>query len=65
MQPAAGVAGDDELAAEILASLDGRLARMKWPKTIDFADELPRDPTGKLLKRKLRAPYWEGRSTAI
>jgi long-chain acyl-CoA synthetase len=65
VQPAAGVRGDEELAAEILASLDGRLARMKWPRSIDFTDELPRDPSGKLLKRRLRAPYWEGRSTAI
>jgi len=65
VQPAAGVTGDDELAAEILASLDGRLARMKWPRSIDFTDELPRDPSGKLLKRRLRAPYWEGRGSAI
>ena len=65
VQPADGVAASDELAAEILASLDGRLARMKWPKSIDFADELPRDPSGKLLKRRLRAPYWEGRATSI
>jgi acyl-coenzyme A synthetase/AMP-(fatty) acid ligase len=60
-----GVAASDELAAEILASLDGRLARMKWPRSIDFADELPHDPSGKLLKRRLRAPYWERRATAI
>jgi len=65
VQPAPGVTGDEELAAEILASLDGRLARMKWPKSIDFTDELPRDPSGKLLKRRLRAPYWEGRDSAI
>jgi long-chain acyl-CoA synthetase len=65
VQPAAGVTGSDELAAEILASLDGRLARMKWPRSIDFTDELPRDPSGKLLKRRLRAPYWEERGTSI
>jgi long-chain acyl-CoA synthetase len=65
VQPAPGVAASDELAAEILASLDGRLARMKWPRSIDFTDELPRDPSGKLLKRRLRAPYWEGHGTAI
>jgi long-chain acyl-CoA synthetase len=65
VQPAAGVTQGDDLAAEILASLEGRLARMKWPKSIDFTDQLPRDPSGKLLKRKLRAPYWEGRSAAI
>ena len=52
-------------ASSLLASLDGRLARMKWPRSIDFADELPRDPSGKLLKRRLRAPYWEGRATSI
>ena len=54
-----------ELSASILASLEGRLARMKWPKRIEFIAELPRDPTGKLLKRRLREPYWQGRDTAI
>ena len=43
----------------------GRLAKFKWPRTIDFVDELPREPTGKLLKRKLRDPYWADRQTAI
>jgi long-chain acyl-CoA synthetase len=65
VQPAAGVSGSPELAASILAALDGRLARMKWPKSIDFIDVMPRDPTGKLLKRRLRDPYWQGRSAAI
>jgi long-chain acyl-CoA synthetase len=65
VQPAAGVTPGDDLAAEILASLDGRLARMKWPRSIDFAAELPRDPSGKLLKRRLRAPYWEGHGSSI
>jgi long-chain acyl-CoA synthetase len=65
VEPAAGIEPSDELAAEILASLEGRLARMKWPKSIDFVDELPRDPSGKLLKRRLREPYWADRATAI
>jgi long-chain acyl-CoA synthetase len=65
VQPAAGVAPGDELAADILARLEGRLARMKWPKSIDFADELPRDPSGKLLKRRLRDPYWADQATKI
>ena len=65
VQPAEGVKPSDELAAEILAGLQGRLAKMKWPKSIDFVDELPRDPSGKLLKRRLRDPYWAGRATAI
>ena len=65
VQPAAGEQPGPELAAELLASLDGRLARMKWPKTVDFVAELPRDPTGKLQKRRLRDPYWAGRDRAI
>jgi long-chain acyl-CoA synthetase len=65
VQPEEGVAGGPELAASILASLEGRLARMKWPRRIDFTAALPRDPSGKLLKRCLRDPYWAGRDTAI
>jgi len=38
---------------------------MKWPKRIEFIAEVPRDPSGKLLKRRLRDPYWQGRDKAI
>ena len=38
---------------------------MKTPRSIDFIDEMPRDPNGKLYKRKLRDPYWEGRDRSI
>ncbi|HEY2576411.1 MAG TPA: acyl-CoA synthetase [Streptosporangiaceae bacterium] len=65
IQPAAGQQPGPELAAELMASLEGRLARMKWPKSIDFIAGMPRDPTGKLRKRDLRAPYWAGRERAI
>jgi long-chain acyl-CoA synthetase len=65
VQPADGEQPGPQLAAELLASLDGRLARMKWPKTVDFMAELPRDPAGKLQKRRLRDPYWTGRDRAI
>nr|WP_055506724.1 acyl-CoA synthetase [Nonomuraea pusilla] len=65
VEPAPGVAPGPALAAEILASLEGRLSRMKWPKSVDFVAQMPREPNGKLLKRKLRAPYWEGRDRAI
>jgi long-chain acyl-CoA synthetase len=41
------------------------LARYKCPRSIDFAAELPRAPTGKLYKRLLREPYWAGRRTRI
>ncbi len=65
VQPAEGQLPGPELAAELLASLAGQVARMKWPKTIDFIAEMPRDPTGKLHKRQLRDPYWAGRERAI
>ncbi|BBY17815.1 long-chain-fatty-acid--CoA ligase [Mycolicibacterium litorale] len=41
-----------------------RLARYKCPRSIDIVDELPRNPTGKILKKDLRNPYWEGRDRA-
>jgi long-chain acyl-CoA synthetase len=65
VQPAEGVEPGDELAAEILEFCEDRLAKFKRPRTIDFIVEMPRDPSGKLYKRKLRDPYWEGRDRAI
>lgn len=65
IEPAEGVAPGPELAAEILDSVKDRLAKMKWPKTIDFIEEMPREPNGKLLKRRLRDPYWKDRQSAI
>ena len=61
IEPAEGVEPGDELAQEILAFCSDKLAKFKMPKTIDFTNEMPRDPNGKLYKRKLRDPYWEGR----
>jgi long-chain acyl-CoA synthetase len=65
VQPIGSAQAGPALAAEILGSLAGRLARMKWPRSIDFVDEMPRDPSGKLLKRRLRDPYWAGQGRAI
>ncbi len=65
IEPAEGVEASDELAAEILAHCADKLARFKTPKSIDFTDEMPRDPNGKLYKRKLRDPYWEGVQRAL
>ncbi len=61
VQPIEGVAADDALRDSIMAHLDGRLAKFKWPRSIDFVDELPREPTGKLLKRQLRDPTGKAR----
>ena len=61
IEPAEGVEPTPELADEILEYCATRLAKFKTPKSIDFTDSMPRDPNGKLYKRKLRDPYWEGR----
>ena len=50
----------DELAADIIAFAGTRMGKFKVPKTVDFAEHLPREANGKLMKRKLRDPYWEG-----
>ncbi len=62
IQPVDGIEPGDALTDEILEWCDGRLAKMKRPRSIDYLAELPRDPNGKLYKRKLRDPYWEGRA---
>jgi long-chain acyl-CoA synthetase len=48
------------LADELLAHCASALAKYKCPRSIDFTDALPRDPNGKLYKRRLRDPYWDG-----
>ena len=50
---------------EIAAFLRGKLAGLKVPREFVFMDELPRDDSGKLMKRKLRDPYWAGRNRMI
>jgi long-chain acyl-CoA synthetase len=45
--------------------LSGKLARYKVPKVIEFSGELPREDSGKIFKRKLRAPYWENAGRQI
>ena len=50
---------------ELIAFARERLAHYKCPKTVDLIAALPRNPTGKILKRELRAPYWEGRTRQV
>jgi long-chain acyl-CoA synthetase len=53
------------LAAEILGFGRQHLAGYKVPRSVDFVDRLPRDPTGKLRIRVLRDPYWKDRDRKI
>ena len=54
-----------KLERELIAFCREHLAHFKCPRTIDFEDELPRLPTGKLYKRLLRDRYWAGHATRI
>jgi long-chain acyl-CoA synthetase len=65
VQPMLGVVADAAFEAELIGFCRERLAHMKCPRTVDFADELPRLPTGKLYKRLLRDAYWGNRNTRI
>jgi long-chain acyl-CoA synthetase len=65
VEPASGAEPGDALAEELLAFCGERLAKFKLPRSIDFIAEMPRDPNGKLFKRRLRDPYWKGRERAI
>jgi long-chain acyl-CoA synthetase len=47
-------------AEELLAWLRKRLSRYKCPRSLDFVEDLGRSPMGKINKRKLRAPFWDG-----
>jgi long-chain acyl-CoA synthetase len=67
--PVPGAAGSDmsepELASEIISATRERLAHYKCPTSIDFVEVLPRNPSGKVLKRELREPYWEGQDRKV
>jgi long-chain acyl-CoA synthetase len=57
--------GTDATEADLITFARHHLAGYKLPKSVDFTDVLPRNPSGKLLKREIRAPYWEGRDRQI
>jgi long-chain acyl-CoA synthetase len=65
VQPVEGDARGEEVERDLLAYCEARLAHYKVPRSIDFVDELPRLPTGKLYKRLLRDKYWTGRQSTI
>jgi long-chain acyl-CoA synthetase len=65
IQPMPGIAPGPQLAAELIAFCRQHLASVKCPRSVDFEDELPRLPTGKLYKRELRDRYWDDRDSRI
>ncbi|MED5446160.1 MAG: acyl-CoA synthetase, partial [Actinomycetota bacterium] len=54
-----------EVERELLSYCQEQLAKVKCPRSIDFRDELPRHPTGKLYKRLLRDEYWGDNESRI
>ena len=54
LKPGANVGGD-----ELIAYAKDKIGSMKAPKSIEFVDSLPRSPVGKVLKKDLRAKYWQ------
>lgn len=65
VQPADGVVAGPELEAELIDYCRAHLAGYKCPRSVEFDAELPRDPNGKLYKRRIRERYWQGRVSRI
>lgn len=63
LQP--GRSASDDLADELIEFARSRLPGFKTPRSIDFADDLPRLPSGKIQRRLVREPFWEGRERQI
>ncbi|MDE2486896.1 MAG: fatty acid--CoA ligase, partial [Alphaproteobacteria bacterium] len=60
--PATGAEPD---AATVIAWARQRIAGFKAPKSVDFMDALPRNASGKVLRRELRKPYWHGQARLV
>ncbi len=58
-------AGAEVTEQELIDFCRERLARYKCPTSVDFIDAIPRNPSGKVLKKDLRAPFWEGRDRFV
>ena len=65
VQPVGGVDAGPAFEAELIDYCRANLATYKCPRTIEFDPELPRDPNGKLYKRRIRDRYWQGRASRI
>jgi long-chain acyl-CoA synthetase len=65
VQPVDGVTPGPDLEAELIEYCRAHLAGYKCPRSVEFDPELPRDPNGKLYKRRIRERYWQGRTSRI
>jgi long-chain acyl-CoA synthetase len=65
IQLKAGYAPSAAVRDEILAFAAANLARFKVPRGLDFVAELPRSAAGKILRGRVREPYWAGRARQI
>ena len=62
---AEGVDASDTLAEELLSYCREHLAKYKCPKSVTFDTDLPRLPSGKIQRHKVRAPFWANQSQSI
>ncbi len=60
-----GPEGEALTEDEVVAYCRERLAHYKCPTSVDWVEALPRNPSGKILKKDLRAPYWAGRERRV
>jgi acyl-CoA synthetase (AMP-forming)/AMP-acid ligase II len=58
-------AGQSVSAEDLIALCKEKLGSVKAPKTVDFIEQLPRSPVGKVLKKELRAEYWQAANRKI
>jgi long-chain acyl-CoA synthetase len=58
-------AGTTATEEEIIGCCWGKLGGFELPRSVDFVDALPRNPSGKVLKRVMREPHWIGRGRRV
>ena len=57
--------GKKPSATDIINFARERIADFKAPKSVDFIEALPRNPSGKILRRYLRDPFWAGKDRQV
>ena len=57
--------GESATAEQIVDFCKEKLGGYKRPSSVDFIEALPRNPSGKVLKKDLRAPYWKGQTRRV